>query len=497
MARTRARAVRAGGAGAGAGAGAAAAGAGAAGAGPAGAGAAGAGPAGAGPVAASAGAAERLRPASAAEAAALLRDAGPVRIRGGGTKPAWGRPVAAARELSTERMAALVAHHAGDLTAVVQAGLPLADAQAAFAAAGQMLALDPPDGGATIGGTVATGDSGPLRHRYGAPRDLVLGVQVALPDGTVARAGSQVIKNVAGYDLAKLMSGACGTLGVICELTVRLHPRPAAGWCTAIGRGDDPHALARAAAALCHLPLEADAIDLRWEGAAAAGSARAFAAGSAGAAAAGSARAAAGGGEPPGAVLARFSGPAAGEHAEAAVAVLREHGLACATAADDEPLWAAQRDGQRGPVVLRVSGTQRRLGAIVAAARDHGARLVARAAYGLAWMTLPGDPPPAPATGPAATSAPAPDSTAAPAAAESPGRAAGAASSAALAAQVRELRERLAPSACVLLSGPPALRAAVDPWGPVAPGRLELMRRVKERFDPDGRCNPGLFVGGI
>jgi len=62
---------------------------------------------------------------------------------------------------------------------------------------------------------------------------------------------------------------------------------------------------------------------------------------------------------------------------------------------------------------------------------------------------------------------------------------------------VRELRERLAPSACVLLSGPPALRAAVDPWGPVAPGRLELMRRVKERFDPDGRCNPGLFVGGI
>ncbi|MDW5598713.1 FAD-binding protein, partial [Conexibacter stalactiti] len=207
----------------------------------------------------------QLMPATAAEAAVALRDAGAVRIRGGGTKLAWGRPVAADAELRTARLDALVAHNAGDLTAVVQAGLPLARAQAELAAAGQMLALDPPDGGATIGGVVATGDSGPLRHRYGAPRDLVLGVQVALPDGTVARAGSQVIKNVAGYDLAKLMSGACGTLGLLTELTVRLHPRPEA-CCTAVGRGGEPHAVARAASALAHLPLEADALDLRWEG---------------------------------------------------------------------------------------------------------------------------------------------------------------------------------------------------------------------------------------
>ena len=90
-----------------------------------------------------------------------------------------------------------------------------------------MLALDPPlgpDAAATIGGVVATGDSGPLRHRYGAPRDLVVGMTIALADGTIARSGGKVIKNVAGYDLAKLFAGSFGTLGVIVEVAVRLHP---------------------------------------------------------------------------------------------------------------------------------------------------------------------------------------------------------------------------------------------------------------------------------
>ncbi|WP_183345299.1 FAD-binding oxidoreductase, partial [Conexibacter arvalis] len=365
----------------------------------------------------------RLTPGSAAEAAAMLRDAGPVVIRGGGTKlGGLGFPVDAPTELRTERLDALVAHNAGDMTAVVQAGLPLARAQAAFADAGQMLALDPPDGGATVGGVVASGDSGPLRHRYGAPRDLVLGVELALPDGSVARAGSQVIKNVAGYDLAKLMSGACGTLGLLCELTVRLHPLPAR-CCTVVGRGDDPAALAAAATALAHLPLEADAIDLRWEGAfagagadrrnargapraaerGAAGGERAAGSGAAGETgrADGAARGTGGapgaaatgdgaGGAAAGAVLARFSGATARDRAEVAARTLREHGLACAAVEDDGPLWAAQRDGQRGAVVLRVSGTQARLAGMLAVARDEGARLVARAAYGLAWLTLPG-----------------------------------------------------------------------------------------------------------
>jgi glycolate oxidase FAD binding subunit len=371
----------------------------------------------------------RLEPTTAPAAAAMLRDAGAVRIRGGATKLGWGRPVPADAELSTARLDALVAHHAGDLTAVVQAGVPLARAQAAFARAGQMLALDPPDGGATVGGVVATGDSGPLRHRYGAPRDLVLGVQVAFPDGTVARAGSQVIKNVAGYDLAKLMSGACGTLGLLTELTVRLHPLPT-GWRTAVGRGGEPAALARAAATLAHLPLEAEALDVRWADGA-------------------------------GAVLARFAGPAAQERAEAARRVLADAALETATVADDGPLWAAQRDGQRGPLTVRVSATQDRLGALLVAARGEGARLVARAAHGLAWLTLSDG---------------------------APG---------ALAAAVGRLRAALAPSPCVVLDAPAAVRAAVDPWGPVDPAQLALMRRVKARLDSAGRCNPGLFVGGI
>src|SRR5207244_6227468 len=117
----------------------------------------------------------------------------------------------------------------------------------AFAEAGQMLAIDPPDrGGATVGGVLATADSGPLRHRYGAPRDLVLGITVALADGSVASAGGKVIKNVAGYDLAKLFTGSYGTLGAILQVAVRLHPRPERA-ATARGLGDDPDAVAEAA----------------------------------------------------------------------------------------------------------------------------------------------------------------------------------------------------------------------------------------------------------
>src|SRR5213082_3750683 len=108
-----------------------------------------------------------------------------------------------------------------------------------------MLALDPPGEG-TVGGLFATADSGPLRHRHGAPRDLVLGMTVALSDGTLARAGGKVIKNVAGYDLAKLYAGSFGTLGLIVEVVVRLHPRPTRT-ATVVGRTDDVSALSRAA----------------------------------------------------------------------------------------------------------------------------------------------------------------------------------------------------------------------------------------------------------
>ena len=127
------------------------------------------------------------------------------------------------------RLDRIVEHNASDLTAVVQAGVPLAAARSAFSEAGQMLAIDPAlDQAATVGGIMATNDSGPLRHRYGSMRDLVVGTTVALSDGTVSRSGGKVIKNVAGYDLGKLFCGSRGRLGVVARIALRLHPLPAA-----------------------------------------------------------------------------------------------------------------------------------------------------------------------------------------------------------------------------------------------------------------------------
>ena len=110
---------------------------------------------------------------------------------------------------------------------------------------------------------MAANDTGPLRHRYGGMRDLVVGATVALSDGTLARSGGKVIKNVAGYDLAKLFTGSLGTLGLITQLAVRLHPLPAAT-ASAVGSSDDAERLGDAAIALARHPLEADCLDVDW-----------------------------------------------------------------------------------------------------------------------------------------------------------------------------------------------------------------------------------------
>src|SRR5579875_696635 len=217
-----------------------------------------------------AGATKVLTPASAQEAAVMLAEAaaagGRVRFRGGGTKLGWGVAVDGDWvELDVGRLNRTLEHNVGDLTAIFEAGVPLARAQAQLAAAGQRLALDPPDGGATIGGVFATGDAGPLRHRYGAPRDLILGITVALSDGTIARAGGKVIKNVAGYDLAKLFTGSFGTLGLILSVAVRLHPLPVSH-ATVLGACDDPGRLTAAALDLAAAPLELEAFDVAWRG---------------------------------------------------------------------------------------------------------------------------------------------------------------------------------------------------------------------------------------
>jgi glycolate oxidase FAD binding subunit len=361
-------------------------------------------------------------PSTAAELVAALAEAtGSVRFRGGGTKLGWAANRAQPEiELSTAGLDRILEHNVGDLTAVLEAGVPLATAQAAFAEAGQMLSLDPPDDGATIGGVVASGDSGPLRSRYGGVRDLVVGIKVALSDGTVAKAGGKVIKNVAGYDLAKMFTGSLGTLGAILEVTVRLHPRPPTT-ATAAGGSRDPALIARAASALAHAPLEQLGLDVRW-----------------------------GGGD--GAVLSRFGGAAAREQAEAAARVLANTGIEAQVVDDDEAIWRVQREGQRSPewAVARVSATQTDLPALFAATDRLGARLVGRGSLGLCWVKLED-------RGPEEADA-----------------------------AIEELRRDYA---VTVLDAPPGLQA--DHWGGLEPAARELMRRVRERFDPAGVCNPG------
>jgi glycolate oxidase FAD binding subunit len=376
------------------------------------------------------------RPGSPEEAARLLRSLGEagkaVRVRGGGTKD-WGGigdPVAV--ELETGGMAKLLEHNVGDLTAVLQAGVPLAEAQAAFAAEGQMLALDPPLGAgdaATVGGMVATGDSGPLRHRYGGVRDLIVGISLALSDGSLAKAGGKVIKNVAGYDLAKLFTGSHGSLGLIVTVTVRLHPKPV-GNATAVAATDDPDVLAKAAIALARLPLEADSLDAAWQGGA-------------------------------GRLLARFGGATAGDQAEATASRMREAGLdGVQTVEDDDDLWDDLRAAQRRPegASLKLSGRMTDLAPAIRATDAAGGALVSRAAHGLSWITLDsGD----------------------------------------LVSRVGAVRDALDPRAVVVQDGPEELRRELDPWGPLDPGALVVMKRLKERFDTKRIFRPGAFVGGI
>jgi glycolate oxidase FAD binding subunit len=359
-----------------------------------------------------------------------------VRILGAGTKLHWGNPdTPADLELHTTALDGILEHNAGDMTATLEAGVPLALAQRAFAASGQMLALDPPLGGLrapsgpTIGGVVATGDCGPLRHRYGAPRDLVVGVTVALGDGTIARAGGKVIKNVAGYDLAKLFAGSFGTLGLILSVNVRLHPLQQCS-VTALGAASDAGVLASAALALAAAPLEFEALDVAWR-------------------------------EGHGGLLARCSGPQAPRRARRAARLMADVGLGEVEVADqDGQLWERQRAGQRSTenALVKVSAAPAELATILAAAEACAGRLVGRAALGTSFVEVE----------PAAVS------------------------------QLRGLVP--AGASTVILDAPASLRAQADPWGVNAErqgGALALMRRIKERFDPAGTCNPGLFVGGI
>ena len=153
-----------------------------------------------------------------------------VLVRGSGTKLGWGpAPRQVDVLISTRRLNAVVAHRHGDLTATVEAGATLGDVNRLLAQHRQWIPLDPLSAErATIGGLVATNDSGPRRHRYGAPRDLIIGIEFARADGRLAKGGGIVVKNVAGYDLPRLLTGSFGSLGVIVNATFKLYPLTAA-----------------------------------------------------------------------------------------------------------------------------------------------------------------------------------------------------------------------------------------------------------------------------
>ena len=182
-------------------------------------------------------------------------------VRGAGSRLGWGVPPARCDlVIDMSRMTEVVEHSAGDLVARIQAGARMGDVAAVLARDGQEIALDVPDE-ATIGGVVATGLAGPRRLRYGTPRDLLIGITIVRADGTVARSGGKVVKNVAGYDLGKLLAGSAGTLALITEATFRLHPLPAAkAYVTAeyVATGVACDAVAAAA----NSPLVASAVEL-------------------------------------------------------------------------------------------------------------------------------------------------------------------------------------------------------------------------------------------
>ena len=401
-------------------------------------------------------------PASTEEASALLRIAAAhgltVVPRGAGTGLAWGQPPASADlVLDMTAMDRVIEHAAGDLVARVQAGATMGHLASVLASAGQQLAVDAP-ADATVGGVVATGTAGPRRFRYGAPRDLLIGITVIRADGVVAHSGGRVVKNVAGYDLGKLFSGSQGTLGLITEATFRLHPLPIAeAWVTGDFGPSDIAGAAAAVASAAGSALVPSAVELLWAG---------------------------GPGGPPGPVVLRvgvlLEGTPSGvnERAGRMAELLAAAGATPIVAISEAPFrWWELESGSPGTVV-RVTFWVRQLAdvldALATAGASAGARPAVSGAAGAGVLYARLDP---------ATA----DDTAA--------------------RFVGALRDRLAGvfagsadssglvrGSVAVLAAPAAVLAMAGLDRPV-PG-LDLMRAVKDQFDPGHRMFPGRFRWG-
>jgi glycolate oxidase FAD binding subunit len=453
-------------------------------------------------------------PATVAEASALLRAAAEhdltVVPRGSGSKLDWGSPPRRCDLLvDTVALDRVIEHVAGDLVARVQAGVSMRRLGEILARAGQELALDAPPGlgdateptqrgiepgpaGGTVGGTLATAAAGPRRLRYGTPRDLVIGITVVRADGTVAHSGGKVVKNVAGYDLAKLFAGSFGTLGLIVEAVFRLHPRPAAAAYVTLDCPDAAAAYQAVAAAsasvLAPSAIEIDRPALDW----------AITVG----------------------VLLEGDPAGVGERAALMCDLLAAQSGARATrpvGRSSRPAWwgwpadgvggsetvgeptAAAQTGGRGDggdlgwsdspahsggALIRVTfwaaALSRVLDVIETAARSAGLdpAVGGSAAAGVIYAAA------APGADPAAVAAFVSGLRDAFVRGEGDARAVGA---------VPDRPPVLA--SAVIVHAPPAVRDLVDLWGPVP--SLPLMRAVKDQFDPGHRMAPGRFAGGI
>jgi glycolate oxidase FAD binding subunit len=377
-------------------------------------------------------------PATTSEAAAVVREAAArqlsIVVRGTGTKQDWGHPPRQVDLLlDTRRLTGVVEHAAGDLITVVRAGTPLDQLQTQLGSAGQELAIDSPYPGGTVGGAVAVNTSGPRRMAYGTLRDLIIGSTLVLADGTVAHAGGKVVKNVAGYDLSKLLTGSYGTLGLIAECAFRLHPRPAA---TAVLRRAiaGPTELATLVSAVLGAQLAPGALEVD---APADGDMQ---------------------------LAIALSGVPEGVSQRAATAgqLLGDDVI------QGEPDWWGAYPWRAGDCGVKLTSALSQLPVLLAAAltarERHGVALAVRgsAGSGILYAGLPGQTDPAVA-----------------------------------ARVVDDLRTAATEAGghAVVLTAPAAIRDRVDLWGPV-PG-LGVMRRVKAQFDPAGRFAAGRFAGGI
>ena len=384
-----------------------------------------------------------VEPADAAAVGRVLEWASREKLivvtRGAGTKIGWGGPPARVDVmLSTARMSAVVAHRHGDLTATIEAGAALASVNRTLGEHRQWIPLDPLWAGkTTIGGLVATNDSGPRRHRYGAPRDLIIGVEFARADGRLAKGGGIVVKNVAGYDMPRLLTGSFGCLGVIVTATFKLYPLTAASKTLVVDvrKTSDLGLLAGkiAASHLTPTALEFNTHPLR--------------------------------------LIIRFESieTSVERQSEAAAALIGTTGLAAQSfkGPAEEQLWSDQartmEDGPGALMKVSVLPTQLAdtLSIIERLAGKDGYSAVGRAGAGVFFVRIGGD-------------------------------------EAAQARVIAGVRDGLpiGMGSAVVVKGPAQLRDRLDAWGPIGDG-LALMKAVKQQFDPSGVLNPGRGPGGL